>query len=108
MSTRRDKTTALILALVAAPAFAHAPEPSPAPAAPSVRSSEPAPAPDSLGWIGASLGFSLAVPVLLGAARLYGALGSAVLFLIWAYLIAWILLLGRLLLARPLRGTCFS
>jgi membrane protein len=55
----------------------------------------------SLGWIGASLGFSLAVPVLWGAARLYGTLGSVVLFLIWAYLIAWILLLGGLLLTRP-------
>jgi len=54
----------------------------------------------SLGWIGASLGFSLAVPVLWGAARLYGTLGSVVLFLIWAYLIAWILLLGGLLLTR--------
>jgi membrane protein len=55
----------------------------------------------SLGWIGASLGFSFAVPLLWGAARLYGTLGSVVLFLIWAYLIAWILLLGGLLLARP-------
>ncbi|MGE5347286.1 MAG: YihY/virulence factor BrkB family protein [Acidithiobacillales bacterium] len=55
----------------------------------------------SLGWIGASLGFSLAVPALWGAARLYGTLGSVVLFLIWAYLIAWILLLGGLLLAQP-------
>jgi len=54
----------------------------------------------SLGWIGASLGFSLAVPVLWGAARLYGTLGSVVLFLMWAYLIAWILLLGGLLLTR--------
>jgi membrane protein len=61
----------------------------------------------SLGWIGASLGFSLAVPVLWGAARLYGTLGSVVLFLIWTYLIAWILLLGGLLLTRPgwARGT---
>jgi membrane protein len=55
----------------------------------------------TLGWIGASLGFSLAVPALWGAARLYGTLGSVVLFLIWAYLITWILLLGGLLLARP-------
>jgi membrane protein len=55
----------------------------------------------SLGWIGASLGFSLAVPVLWSAARLYSTLGSLVLFLIWAYFIAWILLLGGLLLARP-------
>jgi len=55
----------------------------------------------ALGWIGASLGFSLAVPLLWGAARLYGTLGSVVLFLIWAYIIAWILLLGGLLLARP-------
>jgi membrane protein len=55
----------------------------------------------SLGWIGVSLGFSLAVPLLWGAARLYGTLGSVVLFLIWTYLIAWILLLGGLLLTRP-------
>ena len=55
----------------------------------------------SLGWIGASLGFSFAVPLLWGAARLYGTLGSVLLFLIWSYLIAWILLLGGLLLARP-------
>lgn len=55
----------------------------------------------SVGWIGASLGFSLAVPVLWGAARLYGTLGSVVLLLIWAYAIAWILLLGGLLLAWP-------
>lgn len=55
----------------------------------------------SLGWIGVSLGFSVAVPILWGAARLYGTLGSVVLFLIWTYLIAWILLLGGLLLTRP-------
>ena len=55
----------------------------------------------SLGWIGASLGFSIAVPVVWGAARLYGTLGSLVLLLIWAYLIAWILLLGGILLAGP-------
>jgi hypothetical protein len=49
-------------------------------------------------WAGSAsrLGFSLAVPVLWGAARLYGTLGSLVLFLIWTYLIAWILLLGGL------------
>jgi membrane protein len=58
----------------------------------------------SLGWILLSLGFSLAVPILWRAARLYGTLGSVVLFLIWAYLIAWILLLGGLLLARPGRS----
>ena len=46
----------------------------------------------SLGWIGASLGFSLAVPILWGAARLYGTLGSLVLFLMWAYLIAWMVM----------------
>ena len=55
----------------------------------------------SLGWIGVSLGFSVAVPILWGAARLYGTLGSVVLFLIWTYLIAWILLVGGLLLTRP-------
>lgn len=57
----------------------------------------------TLGWIGASLGFSLAVPMLWSAARLYGTLGSVVLFLIWAHLIAWILLLGGIMLARPRR-----
>jgi membrane protein len=57
----------------------------------------------TLGWIGASLGFSLAVPILWGTARLYGTLGSVVLFLIWAYLMAWILLLGGLLLSRASR-----
>jgi membrane protein len=55
----------------------------------------------SVGWIGASLGFSLVVSVLWSAARLYSTLGSIVLFLIWAYLNAWILLLGGFLLARP-------
>ena len=55
----------------------------------------------SLGWIGVSLGFSLVVPFLWGAARFYGTLGGLVLFLMWAYLIAWILLLGGVLLAPP-------
>ena len=55
----------------------------------------------SLGWIGASRGFSLAVPVLWKATQLYGTLGSVVLFLIWAYVMAWILLLGGFLLVRP-------
>ncbi len=55
----------------------------------------------SLGWMGASLGFSLAVPVVWSAARLYGTLGSVVLFLVWTYSIAWILLLGGFLMARP-------
>ena len=58
----------------------------------------------SLGWIGVSLGFSLAVPILWGAARFYGTLGGLVLFLMWAYLVAWILLLGGVLLARPDRA----
>jgi membrane protein len=55
----------------------------------------------TLGWIGVSVGFSLVVPVLWGAARFYGTLGGLILFLMWAYLIAWILLLGGVLLARP-------
>ena len=55
----------------------------------------------SLGWIAASRGFSLAVPVLWKAAQLYGTLGSVVLFLIWAYVMAWVLLLGGFLLVRP-------
>jgi membrane protein len=62
----------------------------------------------SVGWIGASLGFSLAVPLLWHAAQVYGTLGSVVLFLIWAYLVAWILLLGGLLLARPRRARAAS
>jgi membrane protein len=53
----------------------------------------------TFGWTGASVGFSFAVPVLWSAARFYGTLGSLVLFLIWTYLIAWILLLGGLLLS---------
>lgn len=57
----------------------------------------------SLGWIGASRGFSLAVPVLWKATQFYGTLGSIVLFLIWAYVMAWVLLLGGFLLARPSR-----
>jgi len=55
----------------------------------------------SLGWIGASKGFSLAVPVLWKATLLYGTLGSVVLFLIWAYVMAWLLLLGGFLLVLP-------
>jgi len=61
----------------------------------------------SLGWIAASRGFSLAVPILWNATQFYGTLGSVVLFLIWAYVMAWILLLGGFLLVRPgrLRAT---
>ncbi|HNX51167.1 MAG TPA: YhjD/YihY/BrkB family envelope integrity protein [Thermoanaerobaculaceae bacterium] len=55
----------------------------------------------SLGWIGVSRGFTLAVPVLWKATLLYGTLGSVVLFLIWSYGMAWILLLGGFLLVRP-------
>ena len=55
----------------------------------------------SLGWIGASRGFSLAVPVLWQATQLYETLGSMVLFLIWAYVMAWVILLGGFLLVRP-------
>ena len=54
----------------------------------------------ALAWIGISLGFSLAVSTAWNAARLYGTLGSLVLLLIWAYLIAWILLLGGVTLSR--------
>ena len=62
----------------------------------------------SLGWIGASRGFSLAVPVLWKATQLYGTLGSVVLFLIWAYVMAWVLLLGGFLLVRPGRPRAAS
>jgi len=58
----------------------------------------------SLGWIAASRGFSLAVPVLWKSTQLYGTLGSVVLFLIWAYVMAWVLLLGGFLLVRPGRS----
>ncbi len=58
----------------------------------------------SLGWIGASRGFSLAVPVLWKATQLYGTLGSVVLFMLWAYVMAWVLLLGGFLFLRPGRG----
>ncbi|MDD5564611.1 MAG: YhjD/YihY/BrkB family envelope integrity protein [Thermoanaerobaculaceae bacterium] len=58
----------------------------------------------SLGWIGASRGFTLAVPVLWKATQLYGTLGSVVLFMIWAYVMAWVLLLGGFLLVRPGRS----
>jgi membrane protein len=57
----------------------------------------------ALGWIGASRGFALAVPVLWKSTQLYGTLGSLVLFLLWAYVMAWILLLGGLLLVPPHR-----
>lgn len=58
----------------------------------------------SLGWIGASRAFSLVVPVLWKATQLYGTLGSVVLFLLWAYVMAWVLLLGGLVFLRPGRG----
>ncbi len=54
----------------------------------------------SLGWIVASRGFSLVVPVLWKTTLLFGTLGSMTLFLIWAYVIASILLLGGFLLVR--------
>ncbi len=54
----------------------------------------------SLGWLVVSKGFSTAVPGLWQGAQLYGTLGSVVLFLMWAYLNAWILLLASLVLVR--------
>jgi membrane protein len=54
----------------------------------------------SFGWIAASRAFSLVVPVLWRATQLYGTLGSVVLFLLWAYVMAWILLLAGLLFLR--------
>jgi membrane protein len=58
----------------------------------------------SLGWIVASMGFSRTVALLWGATQLYGTLGSVVLFLIWAYLNSWILLLGGFLLVPRVSG----
>ncbi len=54
----------------------------------------------ALGWLLASKGFSATVPRLWQGAQLYGTLGSVVLFLMWAYVNAWILLLASLILAR--------
>jgi membrane protein len=54
----------------------------------------------SLGWLAVSKGFSEMVPRLWQGAQLYGTLGSVVLFLMWAYVNAWILLLGSLVLIR--------
>ena len=54
----------------------------------------------SLGWLAVSKGFSEMVPHLWQGAQLYGTLGSVVLFLMWAYVNAWILLLGSLVLIR--------
>jgi hypothetical protein len=47
MATRRNRATALVLVLVAAPAFAQAPEPPSQPAVPAARSPESPPSPDS-------------------------------------------------------------
>lgn len=54
----------------------------------------------ALGWLLVSKGFSEIVPRLWQGAQLYGTLGSVVLFLMWAYVNAWILLLGSLVLIR--------
>jgi membrane protein len=62
----------------------------------------------AVGWITASRGFSLAVPVLWKATQLYGTLGSVVLFLLWAYVMAWVLLLGGFLLPRSVRPRATS
>jgi membrane protein len=63
----------------------------------------------SLGWIGASRGFALAVPLLWSATQLAGTLGSVVLFLLWAYTMAWVLQLGGFLLTAPdLSPTSFT
>ena len=59
-----------------------------------------------LGWLAVSRGFSVVARRLWGGAHLYGSLGTMVLFLLWAYVNAWILLLGSFVLApraRPRR-----
>jgi len=58
----------------------------------------------SLGWLVASKGYSELVPRLWQGAQLYGTLGSVVLFLMWAYVNAWILLLASLVLVRRTPG----
>jgi membrane protein len=57
-----------------------------------------------LGWLLVSSGFSKLAPELWGGAQLYGTLGSVVLFLLWAYVNAWTMLLGSLVLIRPRRA----
>ncbi|HVN75758.1 MAG TPA: YhjD/YihY/BrkB family envelope integrity protein [Thermoanaerobaculaceae bacterium] len=54
----------------------------------------------ALGWLVVSKGFSEMVARLWQGAQLYGTLGSVVLFLMWAYANAWILLLASLVLIR--------
>jgi membrane protein len=54
----------------------------------------------SVGWLIVSKGFSEMVPRLWRGAQLYGTLGSVVLFLMWAYANAWILLVSSLVLMR--------
>ncbi len=54
----------------------------------------------ALGWLVASKGYSETVPRLWRGAQLYGTLGSVVLFLVWAYVNAWVLLLASLVLVR--------
>lgn len=57
----------------------------------------------AVGWLAASFGFSKLVSLLWSAARDYGTLGALVLFSLWAYVVAWILLLGGFLVG-PVGG----
>ena len=52
----------------------------------------------TLGWTLVSLAFTRLVTLLWAAAQVYGTLGGIVLFLLWAYVNSWILLLGGFLL----------
>jgi membrane protein len=52
------------------------------------------------GWIAISQLLSTVIPLLWQGTQLYGTLGSVVLFLTWAYVYAWLLLAGGLLLIQ--------
>ena len=57
----------------------------------------------TLGWILVSLGFTRTVTLLWSTAQSFETLGSIVLFLLWAYVNSWILLLGGFLLVPSAR-----
>lgn len=55
----------------------------------------------TLGWLGLGQAFSRLVPAFFLGVQPFGSLGSVVLFLLWAYLAAWVLLAAAILLVRP-------
>lgn len=51
-------------------------------------------------WIGVVYGFTHILPTLWSASVIHGALGSLIAMLLWAYVSAWVLLLGACLIVR--------